>query len=208
VHRRAVVLVALLGALVAGCADAPVGAPATAGAAAPTTAPVIAPAGPAAPAGVDLRAADVAFARMMIPHHEQALELVALVRGRSTSPAVADLAFRIDRDQVEEVGQLQGLLRAWGEDPAASAPMSMTHAGMASPATIDALRTATGPAFERAWLAAMTAHHRGAVAMAADHLAATGGRSTLGEFARTVVGTQQTEIDRMAAVTADYDPGR
>lgn len=202
VHRRALVLAALVGALVAGCADAPV-TPAGAPSAAPAPAPT-------APAAVDLEAADVAFARAMIPHHEQALELAALVRGRSASPVVADLAFRIDRDQVEEAGQLQGLLRAWGEDPSAPGPMvmSMSGMGMASPATLDALRGANGPAFDRGWLAAMTAHHRGAVAMANDLLVATGGRSTLGEFARTVVATQQAEIEQMDRAVADYDPGR
>jgi uncharacterized protein (DUF305 family) len=218
VHRRALVLAALVGALVAGCADAPVtpaGAPSAAPAAVPASGPTAASgtaltAAPAAPAAVDLQAADVAFARAMIPHHEQALELAALVPGRSASPAVADLAFRIDRDQVEEVGQLQGLLRGWGEDPAAPAPMSMPMSGMgmASPATLDTLRAATGPDFDRGWLAAMTAHHRGAVAMANDLLVPTGGRSTLGEFARTVVATQQAEIEQMDRVAADYDPGR
>ncbi len=74
-----------------------------------------------AAAPVDTRTVDIAYAQGMIPHHEQALELPGLARGRAASPDVADLAFRIDRDQVEELGQLQGLLRAWGRDPAAGA---------------------------------------------------------------------------------------
>src|ERR1051325_5911491 len=90
---RVGVLALLLGVL-AGCVDTPVASAPT-----PSTAP-----SPAAPASSP--AADADFARMMIPHHEQALELSALVDGRSSSPEVADLAFRIDREQVEDVGQL------------------------------------------------------------------------------------------------------
>ena len=35
---------------------------------------------------------DVTFAQMMIPHHQQAVELAALVPDRSTNPAVVKLA--------------------------------------------------------------------------------------------------------------------
>lgn len=120
--RTVVVLALLLG--LAACADAP-------------STPAAAP--------VDTRAVDIAYAQGMIPHHEQALELSALARGRAASPDLADLAdlaFRIDRDQVEELGQLQGLLRAWGQDPAAGGGMAMT--GMADPATLERLRTSSG----------------------------------------------------------------
>ena len=68
----------------------------------------------AAPSPAAVAAVDTDYARMMLGHHEQALELSALVPGRSSSPDVADLAFRIDRAQVEEAGQLQGFLRLRG----------------------------------------------------------------------------------------------
>ncbi|MEJ2866158.1 DUF305 domain-containing protein [Actinomycetospora sp. OC33-EN08] len=132
---------------------------------------------------------DVQFASMMIPHHEQALELSALVAGRTTDPTVTDLAFRIDRDQVEEVGQLQGFLNLRGGPP----PMPMhAMAGMADAPTLEALRTSSGPAFDRLWLRTMIAHHEGALTMARDY---PGGALT--EFARTLTLTQQAEIDRM-----------
>ena len=163
----------------AACADTPVTAPA--------------PASPA-PTPADVAQADTGFAQMMVPHHEQALELATLVRGRSASPEVADLAFRIDREQVEEVGQLRGFLGL--RDAAPSAMHDM--AGMADDATLDRLRAARGPAFDRLWLATMTAHHEGALAMAREYLGATDGRGGLAEFARTLLVTQQAEIERMA----------
>lgn len=178
--RTVVVLALLLG--LAACADAP-------------STPAAAP--------VDTRAVDIAYAQGMIPHHEQALELSALARGRAASPDLADLAdlaFRIDRDQVEELGQLQGLLRAWGQDPAAGGGMAMT--GMADPATLERLRTSSGPAFNRLWLETMVAHHRGALEMARGHLAAAGPESALREFSRTLLIGQQAEIDRMTGLLA------
>ncbi|GAA4822699.1 hypothetical protein GCM10023201_05840 [Actinomycetospora corticicola] len=166
---RALVFVLVAVALSAGCAAAP----------APTAAPA---------------ADDAGYASMMIPHHEQALELSALVAGRTTDPTVTDLAFRIDREQVEEVGQLQGFLNLRGAP--APAPMG-AMAGMADAATLDRLRASSGPAFDRLWLQTMVAHHEGALTMSRQYLAGPPG--ALSEFARTVLRGQQLEIDRMRA---------
>ena len=173
-----------------GCADAPVACPAM-------------PSTTAAPAPAVVTAVDTDYARMMLGHHEQALELSALVPGRSSSPDVADLAFRIDRAQVEEAGQLQGFLRLRGAPTEPGATTGM--AGMADAATLARLRALSGPTFDRLWLATMTAHHEGALAMARDQLARTGGEastSPLAEFSRTLLVSQQAEIDRMRALRA------
>lgn len=148
-----------------------------------------APAAPTAPAPA---ADDSGYASMMIPHHEQALELSALVAGRTTDPTVSDLAFRIDREQVEEIGQMQGFLNLRGAP--APAPMG-AMAGMADAATLDRLRGSSGPAFDRLWLQTMVAHHEGALTMSREYLAGPTGALT--EFARTVIRSQQLEIDRM-----------
>ncbi len=102
----------------------------------------------AAPAPAVVAAVDTDYARMMLGHHEQALELSALVPGRSSSPDVADLAFRIDRAQVEEVGQLQGFLRLRGA-PTDPGPMTGMP-GMADQATLARLRTLSGPGVRHA----------------------------------------------------------
>jgi uncharacterized protein (DUF305 family) len=155
-----------------------------------------APAAPPAPAP-DAAYLDAAYLNAMVPHHAQALELAALVPGRDASPAVAALATRIDRDQVEEIGQLEGLRRSRGWPDAAE-----VHAhgmdGMADPATLEQLRALRGPAFDRLWLATMTRHHEGAIAMAREHLA-TGTDETLRRFSQVLVATQSAEIDAMRA---------
>jgi uncharacterized protein (DUF305 family) len=195
--RRCAVAVALLVIALGGCADAPVAGPSPSSGTSPV--PTTTAAAPAVRVGTDTD-----YAATMLGHHDQALELSALVPGRSSSPDVADLAFRIDRAQVEEVGQLQGFLRLRGA-PAAPPPMTDGMPGMASDATLARLRTLTGPAFDRLWLQTMTTHHEGALTMARGYLAATGGAAStaaLAEFSRTLLITQQAEIDRMRGLLA------
>ena len=48
------------------------------------------------PASADYNAADVMFAQGMIPHHEQAVEMADLALANTTTPAVVDLANRIN----------------------------------------------------------------------------------------------------------------
>ena len=192
--RRCAVTTALLVIALGGCVNAPVAMPrppSSGMSEAPTTTGA---AGPAV--GTDT------YARTMLGHHEQAIELAALVPGRSSSPDVADLAFRIDRAQVEEVGQLQGFLRLRGAPPDPPTMSGMpAMAGMADDATLARLRALAGPAFDRLWLQTMTAHHEGALTMARGYLAATP-TAALAEFSRTLLVTQQAEIDRMRGLLA------
>jgi uncharacterized protein (DUF305 family) len=169
--RRLLVLLLLPVAVLTGCAGAP----------------------PAPP----VPGPDAAYVDAMVPHHAQALELAALVPGRDASPAVAGLATRIDRDQVEEIGQLEGLRRSRGW-PAGAGMHAHGMDGMADPATLEQLRALRGPAFDRLWLATMTRHHEGAIAMAREHLA-TGTDETLRRFSQVLVATQTAEIDAMRA---------
>ena len=46
--------------------------------------------------------ADVVFAQQMVPHHEQALEMAALVPERTGSEAVRELATRTERARAPE----------------------------------------------------------------------------------------------------------
>ncbi|MBU3749997.1 MAG: DUF305 domain-containing protein, partial [Mycobacterium sp.] len=73
---------------------------------------------------------DVMFAQMMIPHHEQAVELSALVPGRSSDPSLIALADAIAGQQQPEIDTMKATLQQWGVDPEKSAHGS-GHAGMA-----------------------------------------------------------------------------
>lgn len=143
--------------------------------------------------------ADVAFVAGMIPHHRQAVTMSSLVASRSTSPQVRDLATRIEGAQGPEIEQMTGLLTTWGEPASGAAgPMGPMN-GMLTDGQVQQLGTLSGPAFDRAYLELMTAHHRGAIDMARTELVE--GRSPQAiELARAIITAQQAEIDEMAAL--------
>ncbi|WP_405093251.1 DUF305 domain-containing protein [Micromonospora sp. NBC_01392] len=59
-------------------------------------------------------AADVMFAQMMIPHHQQAVAMADLAATRAADPQVKQLAAQIKDAQAPEIATMSGWLRAWG----------------------------------------------------------------------------------------------
>ena len=87
---------------------------------------------------------DVRFMTDMIPHHNQAVQMAALVADRTNRKELVDVAGRIDASQDDEIEFMKDWLRARGQevpDPAAHSAMHTTHemAGMASPEQMAAL---------------------------------------------------------------------
>jgi uncharacterized protein (DUF305 family) len=61
----------------------------------------------------------VKFASMMIPHHNQAIEMSDILLAKDDIDAeVTALAQKIKVAQGPEVAQMSGWLVGWGEDPA------------------------------------------------------------------------------------------
>src|SRR6266853_514664 len=67
------------------------------------------------PAGYN--ADDVAFATDMISHHQQAVELSAMVPDRSTNAELAALAQKISAAQQPEINVMKVFLVQWNENP-------------------------------------------------------------------------------------------
>lgn len=156
---------------------------------------------PPSPAGPN--AADVRFVERMIPHHRQALELTALVAGRSTDADLRTLAERIAAAQRAEITAMASWLRRLGRRVpdghghfgADATPMP----GMVTPEQLGRLRAARGAEFRRLFLELMIAHHRGAVAMAGEVL--RGGQDRfVARLARSIADDQLIEIRRMRAM--------
>jgi uncharacterized protein (DUF305 family) len=151
------------------------------------------------PESADFNDADVMFAQMMIPHHEQAIEMsdIALDPNTGASAAVIALATQIKGAQDPEISQMKNLLTTWGM------PMemgSMDHSsmmdGMLSLEEMDTLGQLKGAEFDKAWAKGMIAHHEGAIAMANDVLA-NGKNSEILALANAVVSGQSTEIETL-----------
>ncbi|KUI24289.1 DUF305 domain-containing protein [Mycobacterium sp. IS-1742] len=142
---------------------------------------------------------DVTFARDMMPHHEQALQLVDLARDRSSDPALLELASAIAAAQGPEMDQLAGMLRSWGQDPEAGmhhGGHGMTMPGMVDDATMKRLESLRGAEFDTLWLESMISHHQGAVEMAKAEIA-NGDNADAKSMAEHIVETQQAEIAQM-----------
>jgi uncharacterized protein (DUF305 family) len=142
---------------------------------------------------------DITFARDMMPHHKQALQLVDLARDRSTDPALLDLASKIATAQGPEMGQLSEMLRSWGQDPEAGmhhGGHDMAMPGMVDDATMKRLESLSGREFDTLWLQSMISHHQGAVEMAKAEIA-NGDNPDAKTLAQHIVEAQEAEIAQM-----------
>jgi uncharacterized protein (DUF305 family) len=154
--------------------------------------------------------ADVAFMQGMIAHHGQALEMVALIPGRTARPDFQLLGERIGVSQRDEIGMMQRWLRAHGaevpDSASAHAHMAMGHGmpGMLTPQEMAQLAASSGAAFERLFLSGMIRHHQGALSMVGQLFATRGGgqESEVFRFATDVDADQRAEIARMQSLLA------
>jgi len=149
------------------------------------------------PAGYN--ADDVAFATNMIPHHEEAVELSAMVPDRSTNAELISLAQQISAAQQPEINVMKVFLVQWNEIPEASsghAGHGNTMQGMVDAATKTKLQSLQGAEFDKLWLESMISHHQGAIEMAKAELANGENVDSKG-LAKNIVATQEAEIGQM-----------
>jgi uncharacterized protein (DUF305 family) len=136
---------------------------------------------------------DIMFAQMMIPHHQQAVEMAQLAKKNTTNPEVLALADQIEKAQAPEIEQMTKWIKSSG------ASMDMGHDmpmdGMLTSERMSALSAATGPAFDTLFLQGMIAHHQGAIAMA--DLIAQSTNPEAKKLAEAIVTGQTAEIATM-----------
>jgi uncharacterized protein (DUF305 family) len=147
--------------------------------------------------------AEVRFLRDMIVHHQQAIEMARLGPERAAALDVKRIADRIAASQAPEIEAMNTWLRTHGQptvDPAHAGHESHDGMpGMATPAQLDALRAATGTAFDALFLQLMITHHEGALTMAGD-IQLKGKDPRIQEIADEVIAVQSAEINRMRAI--------
>ena len=149
----------------------------------------------------DSNADDVTFATDMIPHHEQAVEMSAMVPDRTTNPALVKLASDISAAQGPEIETMKVFLVQWtgGEAPAGGHEghdMGGKMPGMVDDGTMTKLESLKGSEFDTLWLQSMIEHHRGAIEMAKAELA-NGANADAKNLAQTIVTAQEAEITQM-----------
>ena len=116
---------------------------------------------------------DVAFARGMIGHHQQAVEMadLALSPSAEASQTVRDLAVRIKAEQSPKIEQMTQWLVGWGQPVA----------------------RAKGVGFDTLWLSLMIEHHRSAIE-AASTAKTAGSDAGVIALADRIITSQQAEI--------------
>lgn len=145
--------------------------------------------------------ADGSFARGMIPHHTQAIEMAELALDPATGagPEVQDLATRIRDAQGPEIELLTDWLGVQGVTVEADEGHEHDMAGddgMMSDDQMAGLAASTGADFDTAWLELMIEHHEGAVAMALA-VQTDGSSPEMLALADEIIAAQEAEIAEM-----------
>jgi uncharacterized protein (DUF305 family) len=152
--------------------------------------------------------ADIDFMQGMIMHHEQAVEMTALIPSHTENKNVRALGARISLSQSDEIRFMKRWLVARGQSTSMAMPgmpdmgkngKPMMMPGMLTPAQMEALRQAHGAEFDRLFLTGMIQHHGGALVMVKDLFDSPGAGqdAELFDFATDVDNGQRAEIKIM-----------
>jgi uncharacterized protein (DUF305 family) len=160
------------------------------------------------PPGED--SAEAGFARDMMVHHAQAVEMAEIVRDKTKSEEIRFMAADMVLTQQAQIGMMQGWLTTWGLPVASTEPaMSwMGHPteglmpGMATPEEIDRLREAPPEEADKLFLKLMIEHHKAAIPMAEAVLERTH-RPEVQQLAEAISSSQRTEIQTMQEMLRD-----
>ena len=148
--------------------------------------------------------ADVNFARDMIAHHTQAVDMALRVRDRSNDPELRLLAFDMLSGQENQRGQIMAWLDVWNvSQNGDTAPMNGNGLmmGMATQTDVNSISSLPVKDAEIKFLQLMIRHHQGGIYMAEDVLTHASSPQVK-RLAQAVINGQQTDIVAMTELLA------
>lgn len=167
---------------------------------------------------------DVGFAQDMSVHHLQAVTMAGWAREHSTDPVIKQLAFDIERSQLEQVGRMRGWLSMWnqpeiptggymawmtgpesghhGGAPTGQGGAVTTMPGMASQKELARLRSLSGRELDVYFLQLMIRHHQGGKHMM-EYAAQHATQPALRNLAQRMLDTQEAETHTMLSLLTE-----
>ncbi len=146
-----------------------------------------------------LLGSDVMFLEMMIPHHQQAVDISELAISRSTDTELVALAKKIRDEQAAEIIQMKDWLAAGGDSSMMGHRMNHSMGdgmgGMLTESELNTLDSLSGSKFDIYWLKGMIAHHEGALHMVT--MIKDSNRSEIQNFGEEIISIQTAEIEQM-----------
>jgi uncharacterized protein (DUF305 family) len=146
----------------------------------------------------DLEMNEYMFAEMMIPHHQQAVDMSDLALKKSTNPKILDLAQRIKSAQSSEIIQMQSWLGGKEANSMMSDHSGHSMGGMLTEEEFSKLESSSGITFDTLFLEGMIVHHEGAIDMAQMIKETT--TQEVNTFGLNVVEVQSEEIREMKEI--------
>lgn len=147
----------------------------------------------------DLSSADIMFLQMMIPHHQQAIEMSEIAATNSQNSQLLALAKEIAADQGSEIVMMKNWLANAGASEEGD-HMGHDMSGMLSDADLVKLKSSTGKEFDKLWLQGMTGHHDGAIDMVTMIKSAK--NAEVKAFGLRIIADQSAQIEQMKKLLA------
>lgn len=148
---------------------------------------------------------DVHFLGMMVPHHEQAIEMSdVLLASDVDDPQVRDLAQRIKDGQEAENEQMRAWADEWGVQEDMEHHSRHIANGMFTPAQLDEFATLRGDELRTTFLEWMHHHHKYVIDMTQGEVT-SGAYQPLREMGQQMIDVQTTEMAEMEQILG-YEP--
>lgn len=144
---------------------------------------------------------DIMFAQMMIPHHQQAVEMGTLAETRAEDLEVKAIAAEIKAEQAPEIQEMKNWLSSAkvGLDMGHEMPMD----GLLTEDQLTELENSSGTDFDRLYVVGMIGHHEGAIVMAEMVLHSSNPKAkAMGE---SIVKSQTKQIETLKAILSRLD---
>ena len=146
----------------------------------------------------ELQMNEFMFAEMMIPHHQQAVDMSDLALKKSTNPSILDLAQRIKDAQSAEIVQMKTWLDGESSNSMMSDHSGHSMGGMLTEEEFSKLESASGVEFDKLFLEGMIVHHEGAIDM--SRMIKDTPTEEVNIFGLNVVEVQSAEIREMKEI--------